>query len=114
MRVQQWCGHRLTSSEGGGGGVTADLSTPGHQRHLVLGVRPQAVDAVLLVRGENLHAGLIRGVRAEPVEQGDFAQGGYGLGPADQSRGVGHILHLHLARAVDLWGGVDESLKVRQ
>lgn len=48
-----------TCSEHGGNRVAADVSAPGDERHLVLSVWSQAIDAVLFVRGEQLHAGFI-------------------------------------------------------
>lgn len=51
--------HTPTCGECGGDGVTGGVSTLGDERHSVLCVRLQAVNAVLLVWGENVHAGFV-------------------------------------------------------
>lgn len=101
-----------TCSEHGGNRVAADVPAPGDERHLVLSVWSQAPDAVLFVRGEQLHAGFVGGVGAGPINQRDPVHGGHRLRPADQSRRVRHVLNLHMLGGVDLWrrgGGIQMS-----
>lgn len=93
---------KRTRAEGGADGVTGGVSPPGDERHLVLGVWPQSVNAVLFVGGEYLHAVCVGGVGGQPVEHGDSVHRRHRLRPADQGRGVRHVLHLHLLGGVDL------------
>lgn len=93
---------KRTGDKRGADGVTGGVCPPGDERHLVLGVWSQAVDAVLFVGGEYLHTVCVRGVGDQPVKHGDPVHRCHRLRPADQSRGVRHILHLHLLGGVDL------------
>lgn len=96
--------YRLTSSKGGGDRVAGEVAPPGDEHHRVLGVRLQTIDVVLLVWSGNLQTGFIRGVGGGAVKHGDSVHRRHWLGPADQSRGVRHILHFDLPGAADLWG----------
>lgn len=107
--LQLMLSHKHTCSECGGGRVTGDVSTPGYERHLVLSVWSQAVNAELFVWGGNLYTGFIWGVGAWPIKHGDSVHRSHWLRPADQSWGVCHVLHLHLLGAVNLWGGRGKS-----
>lgn len=51
--------HKPTCSERGDDRVTGDVSAPGDERHGVLGVWLQAVNAVLSLRDGNPHYGFL-------------------------------------------------------
>lgn len=95
----------FTRSKRGGDRVTGGVSSSGNQRQRVLGVWPQTGDAVLLLSRGDVHRGLVWGVRSGRVKHGDSVRGSHRQVPADQSRGVRHVFHLHLPGAVHLWGG---------
>ena len=96
---------KLTCGECGGVNITAMGSSMGHDGHLILSVRLQTVNAVLLVWGENVCTGFICGVGGGCIRHGDFVYRRHRLRPADQSRGVRHIFHLNLRGAVKFWVG---------
>lgn len=91
---------RITCCEGLFGGVAGHVGPAGDEGHLVLGVRLQVPNGVLVLLVCEIDAGAISWHVFDPVRELDAIDLGQGLGPSDQSGGVCDIFHFNLAGGV--------------
>lgn len=95
---------RITCREGLFGGVAGHVSPAGDEGHLVLGVRLQVPNGVLVLLVCEVDAGAISWHVFDPVRELNAIDLGQGLGPRDQSGGVCDIFHFNLAGGIQACG----------